>query len=109
MRTIRSIWSTRRSQAGTPKSWRYGPWSLCRHGLELADKRQKVTTFFMRTVKNFLAWHGTGTEDYLGCRSCAFIAERVNFTKIVIIGFKHGRGNDYLGSYNGVAFWYRKV
>lgn len=76
------------------------------------------------------AWHGTGTEDYFRCGwyfhggpitrplygmldalkpKIAYrfhIADRVNFTKSVVIGFEHGHRDDYIGSYRGVAFWY---
>jgi hypothetical protein len=34
------------------------------------------------------------------------IADRVNFTRSAAIGFEHGHGNDYIGPYRGVSFWY---
>jgi hypothetical protein len=76
------------------------------------------------------AWHGTGTEDYFRCGwyfhggaltrplyglldngqpKLAYrfhLADRVNFTRAVIIGFEHGHRNEYLGRCAGTVFWY---
>lgn len=76
------------------------------------------------------AWHGTGTEDYFRCGwyfhggaltrplyglldngapKIAYrfhLADRVNFTKRIKIGFEHGHHNEYLGPYPGTVFWY---
>lgn len=76
------------------------------------------------------AWHGTGTEDYFRCGwyfhggplsrplygvldaaepRIAYrfhVADRVNFTRSVVIGFEHGHRNEYIGPYGGVVFWY---
>lgn len=76
------------------------------------------------------AWHGTGTEDYFRCGWYFFggpltrplygvldagepriayrfhVADRVNFTRSVVIGFEHGHRNEYIGPYGGVVFWY---
>ncbi|WCJ60558.1 DUF2961 domain-containing protein [Fontisphaera persica] len=76
------------------------------------------------------AWHGTGTEDYFRCGwyfhggaltrplyglldnsipKIAYrfhLADRINFTNRVKIGFEHGHHNEYLGSYSGTVFWY---
>lgn len=76
------------------------------------------------------AWHGTGTEDYFRCGwyfhggaltrplyglldngapKIAYrfhLADRLNFTKRIKIGFEHGHHNDYLGPYPGTVFWY---
>jgi hypothetical protein len=75
-------------------------------------------------------WHGTGTEDYFRCGWYFYggpltrplyglldqgqpkiayrfhVADRVNFTRSVIIGFEHGHGNQYMGPYAGTVFWY---
>jgi hypothetical protein len=34
------------------------------------------------------------------------LADRVNFTKSVGIGFEHGHANKFIGSIRGVVFWY---
>ena len=76
------------------------------------------------------AWHGTGTEDYFRCGwyftggaltrpvyglldnavpKIAYrfhVADRVNFTRSVVIGFEHGHHNRYRGPYSGTVFWY---
>lgn len=76
------------------------------------------------------AWHGTGTEDYFRCGwyfsggaltrptyglldnavpKIAYrfhIADRLNFTRSVVIGFEHGHHNRYVGPYRGTVFWY---
>jgi hypothetical protein len=99
--------------------------------LELADKTMEGDDRFYVDGEKFPpAWHGTGTEDYFRCGwyflggpltrplyglidslkpKVAYrfhIADRINFTKSVVIGFEHGHANDYFGPYNGVAFWY---
>lgn len=79
------------------------------------------------------AWHGTGTEDYFRCGWYFFggpltrplyglldsskpkiayrfhVADRVNFTRSVRIGFEHGHGNRYRGPLQGVVFWYSEA
>lgn len=76
------------------------------------------------------AWHGTGTEDYFRCGwyfhggaltrplyglldnatpKIAYrfhLADRLNFTRSVKIGFEHGHRNEYIGPYSGTVFWY---
>ncbi|MGB9605232.1 MAG: DUF2961 domain-containing protein, partial [Bryobacteraceae bacterium] len=76
------------------------------------------------------AWHGTGTEDYFRCGwyfhggpvsrplygllddgepRIAYrfhVADRVNFTRSVLIGFEHGHRNEYRGPYSGTVYWY---
>ena len=76
------------------------------------------------------AWHGTGTEDYFRCGwyftggaltrpvyglldnavpKIAYrfhLADRVNFTRSLLIGFEHGHHNRYRGPYAGTVFWY---
>lgn len=34
------------------------------------------------------------------------LADRVNFTKSVVIGFEHGRRNKFIGPIRSVVFWY---
>lgn len=99
--------------------------------LEVADKAMEGDDRFYVDGEKFPpAWHGTGTEDYFRCGWYFFggpltrplygmldalkpkiayrfhVADRVNFTKSVVIGFEHGHRNDYIGPYSGVAFWY---
>jgi hypothetical protein len=76
------------------------------------------------------AWHGTGTEDYFRCGwyfhggpltrplyglldatrpKIAYrfhMADRINFTRSVVIGFEHGHANKFVGPFRGVVFWY---
>jgi hypothetical protein len=76
------------------------------------------------------AWHGTGTEDYFRCGWYFFggtltrplyglldnaspklayrfqLADRINFSKSLVVGFEHGHHNQYLGPYRGTVFWY---
>jgi hypothetical protein len=76
------------------------------------------------------AWHGTGTEDYFRCGwyfhggpltrplyglmdaarpKIAYrlhLADRVNFTTSLVLGFEHGHRNEFSGPYRGVVFWY---
>ena len=76
------------------------------------------------------AWHGTGTEDYFRCGwyftggaltrpvyglldnavpKIAYrfhVADRVNFTRSLLVSFEHGHHNHYLGPYKGTVFWY---
>jgi hypothetical protein len=99
--------------------------------LELANKTLEGDDRFYVDGELFPpAWHGTGTEDYFRCGwyfhggpltrplyglldngtpKVAYrfhLADRVNFTKSVVIGFEHGHKNEYLGPYNGTVFWY---
>lgn len=76
------------------------------------------------------SWHGTGTEDYFRCGWYFFggpltrplygllddakpkiayrfhVADRINYTKSLVVGFEHGHGNRFLGPIRGVVFWY---
>jgi hypothetical protein len=76
------------------------------------------------------SWHGTGTEDYFRCGWYFFggaltrplygllddakpkiayrfhVADRVNFTRSVVIGFEHGHANRFIGPMRGVVCWY---
>jgi hypothetical protein len=99
--------------------------------LELANKTLEGDDRFYVDGEPFPpSWHGTGTEDYFRCGwyfhggpltrpwyglldngtpKIAYrfhLADRVNFTKSVVIGFEHGHKNDYLGPYHGTVFWY---
>lgn len=99
--------------------------------LEIPDQSMEGDDRFYVDGEKFPpSWHGTGTEDYFRCGWYFYggpitrplygmldkqkpkiayrfhIADRVNFTKSAVIGFEHGHKNDYIGPYNGVAFWY---
>lgn len=99
--------------------------------LELANKTLEGDDRFYVDDEPFPpAWHGTGTEDYFRCGWYFFggplsrplyglldggtpkiayrfhLADRVNFTKSVVIGFEHGHQNEYQGPYQGTVFWY---
>ena len=99
--------------------------------LELADATLEGDDRFYVDGESFPpAWHGTGTEDYFRCGWYFYggpltrplygllddakpkiayrfhVADRINFTRSVAIGFEHGHGNRYLGPFDGVVFWY---
>jgi hypothetical protein len=99
--------------------------------LELADKTLEGDDRFYVDDEPFPpSWHGTGTEDYFRCGwyfhggpltrplyglldsarpKLAYrfhLADRVNFTRSIVVGFEHGHRNEYVGPYRGVVFWY---
>ena len=99
--------------------------------LEIADEAMEGDDRFYVDGESFPpSWHGTGTEDYFRCGWYFYggpitrplygmidrrkpviayrfhVADRVNFTKSVVIGFEHGHKNEYIGPYNGTVFWY---
>ena len=99
--------------------------------LELANATLEGDDRFYVDGESFPpAWHGTGTEDYFRCGWYFFggplsrpmyglldqgtpklayrfhLADRVNFTRSLVIGFEHGHANKYLGPYGGTVFWY---
>jgi hypothetical protein len=99
--------------------------------LEMADKTLEGDDRFYVDGEDFPpSWHGTGTEDYFRCGWYFFggpltrplyglldaarpkiayrfqVADRVNFTRSLVVGFEHGHRNEYIGPYRGVVFWY---
>jgi len=99
--------------------------------LELANQTMEGDDRFFVDGEPFPpAWHGTGTEDYFRCGWYFFggalcrplyglldnaqpriayrfhLADRVNYTRSVVIGFEHGHRNKYIGPYSGTVFYY---